>query len=281
MSDPTAQPVESIPKARPWILFSGGVLICVITIISVRHAALSGQQMPSEVPLSLTAWQNFLMVMIGMLILFLIIRLIHFSGFIAALFGAALFLGTWVYCWSLFPWDIALLIASGLTIVQARIRRVFVHDLFVLVGAAGIAINFAFMFTDKSIAMIFACFLIYDMVAGRPNGPVAQMASALVHRGIVPGLIVPARVKTLFASISSTIHQSDSVFLGAGDLILPVTLVARAAAFGWWQPLVVMLGALIGFSILGWRRSSKPFPALIPLGVGVCIPYFMIVLFIH
>lgn len=277
----TSPLLESIPKERPWILFGGGVLISVITIISVRHAALSGQQMPSEVPLSLTAWQNFLMFMIGVLIVFLIIRLIHFSGFIAAVFSAALFLGAWVYCWSLFPWDIALLIASGLTIVQARVRRVFVHDVFVLIGAAGIAINFAFMFTDKSIAMIFACFIIYDMVAGRPNGPVAQMASALVHRGIVPGLIVPASVKTLFAPISSTIHQADSVFLGAGDLILPITLVARASAFGWWQPFVVMLGALIGFAVLGWRKSLKPFPALIPLGFGVCIPYFIIVLFIH
>lgn len=273
------QPVESIPRERPWILIGSGLLLAILITISVRHAAMSGQMMPSQAPAELTVWQSFFFLMSALLVVFLIFRFIKVSGFISALFGVALFLGAWVYCWSILPWDIALLVASGLTIIQARIRRVVVHDLFVLIGAGGIAIHFAFMFTDQSIAMIFACFIIYDMVAGRPNGPVAQLASSLVHRGIIPGLIVPDRVRSLFSPISKIIQEPGSVFLGAGDLILPMTLVARSAVFGWWQAEVVATGALIGYAILGFRKSLKPFPALVPIGLGACIPYFILLFF--
>ncbi len=251
-------------------------LLSILIAISVRHAATSGQQMPSQIPMSLSIWQSYFLFVSAILVVFLVTRFIHVSGFVAALFGAALFLGSWVYCWSIFPWDIALLIASGLTIIQARIRRVGVHDLFVLVGAAGIAVPFAFLFSGRSIAMIFAGFFIYDMVAGRPNGPIAHMASVLVHRGVIPGLIIPSHIRGLFDSIGSVIRQPNAIFLGAGDLILPMTLVARAAVFGWWQAELVATGALIGCAILGYRKSLKPFPALIPLGFGAGIPYLII-----
>lgn len=274
--EPVSQSIESIPRQRPWILIGSIFLLAVFIAISVRHAATSGQQVPSQIPMALSVWQTFFLFISAVLVVFLVTRFIHVSGFVAALFGAALFLGAWVYCWSIFPWDIALLIASGLTIIQARIRRVFVHDLFVLVGAAGIAIHFAFLFTDKSLAMIFASFLIYDMVAGRPNGPITHMASVLVHRGVIPGLIIPGKIRALFASVANTIRQPDAIFLGAGDLILPMTLVARAAVFGWWQAELVATGVLIGCVVLGFRKSLKPFPALIPLGIGAGIPYLII-----
>lgn len=269
---------EPIPGQRPWILIGCGAVLSALIVVAVRHAALSNQQLPSQVPMSITAWQGFLFFVTALLVFFLMIRFIRTSGFVAALFGAALFLGAWVYCWSIFPWEISLLAASTLTIAQARIRRVVMHDTFVLVGAAGIAIHFAFLFTDKTLALIFAFFLFYDMVAGRPNGPVAQMASALVHRGVIPGLVIPGKFRTLFSSISSAIRMPDAVFLGAGDLILPMVLVARAAVFGWWQAALVGSGALIGYALLGFRRSLKPFPALIPIGIAAGIPYLILVL---
>jgi presenilin-like A22 family membrane protease len=279
MSDEGIQPEASVPPARPWLLLGAIGLLFVFVILSVRHAAISGRQMPSDVPLSLSVWQGFFIVVTLFLLTAIVIRVIRLPAFIAALFGAALFLGVWVYCWSLFPWEIALLIASGMTIIQARVRRVAIHDLFVLLGSAGVAIHFAFIFTDRSLIMIFAAFFIYDMVAGRPNGPVVKMASALVHRGVIPGLILPSGLKRLMTPVATAIREPDSVFLGAGDLILPTTLVARAAAFGWWQALAVGMGGLIGFSFVAWRKSLRPFPAFVPVGLAVCIPYFMIILF--
>jgi hypothetical protein len=277
--DSAVQLEMSTRKDRPWILIGHGLLLSIFIAISIRHAALSELGTPLAVPVTLTIWQNFLMITALILVLFFMTRLLRFSGFLSALFAVALFLGAWVYCWSVLPWEMALLVASAITILQARIRRVFVHNLFVLIGTAGVVIHFSFMFPDRSLLMIFVGLLIYDMVVGRPNGSVAKMASAIVHRGVIPGLIIPDRVKGLMLPIRISIQEAGSIFLGSGDLIIPMVLVARSAMFGWWQVIIVTIGTLIGYSVLGFRKSLKPFPALIPIGLGAGIPYFVIAFF--
>jgi hypothetical protein len=272
------QPVAKAYKQRPWILLGSVFSLSFLVTVSIRHAVIVGRQGALAVPLSLSAWQGFLIAGALVLVLLFITRFIQFSGFLSALFAIALYLGSWVYCWSLFPWDIALLIASILTILQARVRRVFVHNIFLLIGTAGIAIHFAFLFSDRLMLMIFAGLLFYDIVAGRPKGSVIQMASAMVHRGVIPGLIIPDRWKALHHPIRETIQDTHSAFIGSGDLLIPMVLVARSASYGWLQAVCVTLGVLVGFAYVGFRRSLKPFPALLPIGLGSGIAYFITVL---
>ena len=153
-----------------------------------------------------------------------------------------------------------------------------VHDAFLLIGAAGIALNFAFLFSLRAIALILVAFVIYDMFAGRPGGLVVRLAGAFIHRGVIPGFIVPASWDGLTADVKKAIQHPDSVFLGAGDLVLPLTLVARAALFGMWQAVAVALGVVLGAAWLGRRTSLKPFPALIPLTIGGAVPFGIILL---
>lgn len=261
---------------RLWILLGSAFFLAFLVAFSMRHAAMSTLQTPLAVPLTLTIWQDFLMAGSLILLLFLLIRVLRFSSFLSALFAVALFLGAWVYCWSIFPWDVALLVASIGTVAQAQIRRVIVHNIFFLVGTAGVVIHFAFMFSDRSLLMIFAGLIFYDMVVGRQGGSIVKSASEMVHRGIVPGLIIPERGIGLLQSIRYVMAKPGSVFVGSGDVLVPMVLVARSAIFGWWQAVAVTLGLLIGYAIIGFRTSLKPFPALLPIGLGVAIPYFLI-----
>jgi hypothetical protein len=181
--------------------------------------------------------------------------------------------------WFVLPWEVGLLIAAGFTILQARLRKPFVHDAFVLTGAAGIALHLAFIFPMDKIAIILLAFLAYDLLAGRPGGVAARLAKTFIHRGVIPGLIVPASWADASGDIKTVIRSPQVVFLGAGDLILPLIPVVRAAIKGIPQAIVVSIGLLVGAYWLSRRGPSEPFPALVPLLIGAGIPFIILYLF--
>lgn len=247
-----------------------GFVILAIQVASVRSAV------PVAFPGELFVWQIFTLILAGVFFAGLVIRKIMLRAFWELVLTVTLFLGAWVYAWFLFPFEIALLFASILTILQARLRRVAMHDFFMLVGGAGMALNFAYLFQDHILIPFFVALIIYDMFAGRPKGVAAELASSLIHRGVIPGLIVPARAPHIFANIKQAISDPDAVFLGAGDLVLPMILVARATVLNITYGVFVGISILVAAFWLGSRGPTKPYPALIPLGIGAIVPYLVI-----
>ena len=141
-----------------------------------------------------------------------------------------------------------------------------------------VVLNLAFALSDKTIIVILVGLAIYE-IAGRPGGVAAEFAASLVHRGIIPGLIVPDRWRDVVADIHAAIRRADASLLGVGDLILPLAVVARAAAYGSGRALIVAAGILAAAGWLGSRGAGRPFPALIPLAAGSVIPYLFFVIF--
>lgn len=262
------------------VLFLAGtyVLLGFLVAFAVRSAAASDAPPTTALPDGVASWQVFVFVAAILLLAGIVVRILNVRAFYELLLGVTLFLGVWVYAWAVMPWEAALLVAAAFTVIQARVRRVWVHDAFVVVGAAGIALNFAFIFSLKAIAFILVAFVIYDMFAGRPGGVAVKLAGSFIHRGVIPGLIVPASASGLAADVKATIRKVDSVFLGAGDLILPLTLVAYAAILGVWHAVMVTGGIVLGAMWLAQRKSLKPFPALIPLAIGGAVPFGIILL---
>ncbi len=228
---------------------------------------------------TMVTWQLFLGTAGVLALLGLLIRLLNARAFFEIFLGAALFLGTWSLAWFLIPWDVALLVASALTIAQARIRRVIMHDLFVVMGCAGIAIHLAFLFPLKALGGILAAFLIYDLAQGRLAGIAMKVARATIRRGVIPGLIIPANRVEAIGPIRTAVDHPTAVFVGAGDAILPATIVARAAFSGSLQALVVSGGILIAVLLLGSRASLKPAPALAWLLPGAVVPFLILMIF--
>jgi presenilin-like A22 family membrane protease len=247
-------------------------------IFAVRRLISVPSFTPSTIPAGIITWQFFVLVAAFLLLIGFIVRVLNVRVFYELLLGVTLFLGVWVFMWFILPWEIGLLLAAAITILQARIRKVLVHDVFILIGAAGIALHFAFIFSLSKIGIILVAFLMYDMFAGRPGGIATKLAGTFIHRGVIPGLIIPASWKQAIGDIKKAIKSPDSVFLGAGDLVLPLVLVARAAAQGVSHAVSVSAGLLVGSYWLAGRGSSKPFPALIPLLIGAGIPFIILYL---
>lgn len=198
------------------------------------------------------------------------------------LFLTTLFLGVWYAMLLILPVGVALLLAAALTLAQVFVRIVAVHNLFYLVGGAGVAINVAGLFSPEILVASLVAFTIYDTVAGPPGGPIEALAAFLIHKGIIPGLILPSRGRELFASIDEVV-RGRAVLLGAGDLILPLTLVARAGFRDLVPAFVVLAGLLVGAGALAiqGRRSGQsarhlhPRAALPLLATGAAIPFLL------
>lgn len=195
-----------------------------------------------------------------------------------ALLTVAAFLGVWFVMLLLgipLGWSIG--IASLLTLAHLFIRVVILHDVFFLVGCVGVALDFALWLPSEVLLVGLVAFTVYDMVAGPPGGPVAALAARLVRHGIVPGFILPARVRDLAAGVDDAV-RSRAAMLGTGDLILPLMLAARAAVWGVTEAAFVLAGIFLGALVLGHRKDLHPRAALLPLAVGAAVPFFAIYL---
>lgn len=256
--------------------------LCGLIILAVaRASATSGASpVPSE---ALGPWQAVAFLVAAILVGAIIIRRVKARAAWELILGATLFLGVWFYLWVLFSGEVGLVAAAIVTLLQAWVRKVWIHNAFILLGAAGVALNFAFLLPTRTVAILLVVLAVYDTFAVRgknPAGsPMVRFASSLVHRGIVPGLVIPGRFRGILASTSDAVVAPDATFLGAGDLILPVTLVVVAAVVGIVPALMVTLGILLAAAWLGSRGPTKPFPALLPLALGAGVPYLALMLF--
>lgn len=189
--------------------------------------------------------------------------------------NAAIFLGVW-YVFLLFglTLGIAIVLSSGLTLAYLNFKTVWLHDIFYLLGATGVSINFAVWLPAEVLLLGLVAFTIYDMVAGVAGGPIHKLVAKLARHSLVPGLLIPKNIKSFKEKLPQSV-QGEAIFLGAGDLILPLSLAAGAAFRGWLPALLVTLGASLGALSLGFRASLRPQPALLPLAIGVGIPFLL------
>ena len=251
-------------------------VLCSLVILAMRIASkrdASSTPIPAEM---LGPWQGLAFLAAAILLGAIMIRQVKARVAWELILGVTLFLGVWFYAWIVFSAEIGLVVAAIATLLQAWIRKVWVHDAFILMGAAGVALNFAFLLPVKTIFILFFMFAIYDTFLAHSGGPIVRFAASLVHRGVIPGLVVPDRLRTLIAPTLEAVTKPSAVFLGAGDLILPAMLVAVAAISGMIPAACVTLGIFIAATWLGLRGPTKPFPALLPLAIGAGVPFFLL-----
>ncbi len=250
------------------------LLLCIPVLF-----ALGRENAAKEIPGQIVAWQFLIMIFAAILVGAFLLQYIRLRIVWEAMLTGTLFLGVWVYAWFVLPLPFALLCAALFTILQAYVRRVFVHDVFLLIGAAGISLNFALLFHPYTLLIVLVTLVIYDMFAGRPGGFAAELSAAFFHRGLVPGLLIPGQTEDFIQEIPQAMRNAKAVFLGAGDVILPGIFLAQAMIRGWVQALFVLAGIGIGAVFLGRRGATKPYPALLLVGLGAGIPYAIMLIF--
>lgn len=204
-----------------------------------------------------------------------LIRRVQSRLFWETIFTVSIFLGIWYLCLLLMPLGSALLVASAITVACVWTRIVFVHDLFYVLGSIGVAIDFAGWLSPEFLLLGLVLLTLYDMLAGPPGGPIEELAKYLVRHRIVPGMIIVNRWSDLSLTVDQAV-KADASLLGAGDVILPLCLVARASFAGIGSGVIVLAGVLIGAFVLAHRDLQHPRAALPALATGAAIPFIVL-----
>ena len=220
-------------------------------------------------------WQLAFIVVLALALFVTVFKRVHSRLFWEILFTLTVFLGVWFLLLFILPLGWALAAASALTLAEVFFPYVFVHDLFYLVGCVGVAVNFAGWLGPDVLLFGLVLFVVYDTVAGPPGGMVEVLAAKLVKAGVIPGLVIPGKIRGLATTLDEAV-KSDAALLGAGDLILPLALVAKASFRGPLEGGVIVAGMLVGAVILGRISDGHPRAALPILAVGSAVPFVLL-----
>ena len=185
---------------------------------------------------------------------------VFFSG--AIIFGAQGPLGI------IFTKFNAFLIAIVIVAVRFIYPRIWTQNFAIIIGVAGIAVGLG-MSVEPLMALIILILLsIYDIIAVYKTRHMIKLFKGMAKRGAVLALVIP---KSFFQwrykfEIINSKNKNEFIFLGTGDLALPLFFAISALSSGIEFSLFIIFGAVLGFIanhlIFITQKKRKPIPAL-------------------
>lgn len=189
-----------------------------------------------------------------------------------AVLAVASVAGVW-YAAFLLPLSVGvcMLLAAVLTLVVVFVRIVAIHNLFVLVGSAGLAIACAMLFPWEVLVVGLVLFGIHDTVALASRGAAETLLTRMTYLTLVPGAIIPKDGRGRWLSGVDHALSGRATLLGVGDVICINAIVAWLAMGSVTRALLAL-----GFLILGWgialiRRDAPARTPILFMGAGAIV----------
>jgi len=174
-------------------------------------------------------------------------------------------------------------LAIGLVIILFLILHfrpnILVQNLAVSLMCIGAAAFLGLGFEPKQLIIILIILAVYDIVAVFVSGHMIKMFKEMVGHKLVLALTIPTTLKGWLTNISQVKVGQDFMFLGTGDLVLPLALAISSLRHGLISSVFVILGSGIGMAILVWyflsQKEKRALPALPPIIVGSILGYLI------
>lgn len=197
--------------------------------------------------------------------------------FILTLFlGANLFLSLFINSSAAFYFSVALII------VRFVFPSIFLHNLLFLLSIVAFSSALSLELSPTVIVVLLALFAVYDIVSVYWTKHMVKMAKAMIERHLIFGFIIPERIKYNFWNVKEA-HPGKGagvIFLGGGDIGLPLFLVANVSynsiAHGIIVAIFAILGMVLSYYLFVSQKLRKPMPALPPISMMTIIGYFLV-----
>jgi presenilin-like A22 family membrane protease len=189
------------------------------------------------------------------------------------------------------PTFIAILIMGILIMLWLEFPTVWVHDVLMVLGLAGVASFFGLGFTPPIVVALLLIFSVYDFIAVYKTKHMVLMAKEMIEKKVILGFIIPKDLKFFkdklkeirvgpVARASREAGAPDLrnfMILGGGDVVFPNLLAAAVIPSGILKALIIVLFSLIGsfFSYYIFMREKEPIPALPPVALFAIIGYLI------
>jgi presenilin-like A22 family membrane protease len=185
---------------------------------------------------------------------------VFFSG--AVIFGAQGPLGI------IFVKFTAFLAAITIVILRFIHPRIWTQNLAIIIGIAGIAASLGMSVKPLMVLMILILLPVYDIIAVYKTRHMIKLFKGMAKRGAVLALVIPKSFSLWFNKfeIIKPENKNEFIFLGTGDLALPIFFAISAFSLGIKFSLFIIFGAVIGFVVNHLifinQKERRPIPAL-------------------
>lgn len=181
---------------------------------------------------------------------------------------------------STFLSDIFSLAAAVLLVfLIAKIRRVWIQNLGVILGIAGIGAAVGLSLTPLTAVFVLVILSFYDIIAVYFTGHMIKMAEGMIKARAIFGLIIPGRASGFKEKIGNVEPGEKFMILGSGDIALPLVLAVSLVRISILQASIVAIFAAIGLFITHKlfvsQKERKPMAALPPIAAMSIIGYLL------
>ena len=244
-----------------------------ITIIKVA------EPIPSAIKQEV--WQFLVAILVMAVVIIIFLKLFKKSVFLFKLF---FYLAIFVGCQSFFSivfdmGELSYFLAFIIILTRIFIARVWLHNLMIILGMAGISVVVGLSIPWQAIILILLFMSIYDVIAVYGTKHMVWMFKELVERGVYFAFVFPQKVSDLKLSLKQvelpplpkkgepTPVKRRFMFLGTGDIALPSIFAVSVLPMGMKFSILVALGSLVGlfYIYLSLLRKPTPKPALPPI----------------
>lgn len=222
-----------------------------------------------EVKVAASLWEFVVSFAIATVLIIISLRLIKGGTFFRGIFALIIFLGSQTIFSIILPAWLSVVLAAALVILYFAMPRVWLHDLAVVVGVAGIGAGFGLTLPVAAVLAVLFLISIYDYVAVYKTSQMVAMFKGLVERGVIMALIFPDKWSKYFVDLKKVKSGEEFVFLGTGDLIMPMILSVSAVSYGLESAIFTVGGSLVGLVVVHTlfmtQPKKAPMPAMPPL----------------
>lgn len=265
-------------------LFAAAQFLGVFVVQKIKQIFLE-----LEAPIGEISIIDFLVYfLIGTAIVFIfshrskISNFVMFAFFVFTLFlGMNFFLSLFINQVSAFYFAVAVIIARFI------FPSIFLHNVIFLFSIVAFSSALSLQFSPMTIVVILALLAVYDIISVYMTKHMVKMAKAMIEKHLIFGFIIPEKIKYNFWGVEKAKpglpagrHGTGVVFLGGGDVGLPLFLVANVAASNVIQGLIMaafaVLGMILSYYLFISQKLRKPMPALPPISMMCILGYFLV-----
>jgi presenilin-like A22 family membrane protease len=266
--------------AKRSILFHGLLSFAVTSALALGAVAtMTVRGLASYEPSPAISAPYFLVLFfMATLALLFALRITKSGAIFAILFTVAMVSGAWFLADIFLPGSLALIVGSAVILARFRWKKVLILNATMAIGIAGISASVATDLSLNAVLVILTVLAFYDIVAVYATKHMVTMFRELAARGSVFAFVLtPLEPKALLGPVPEAGERA--LFLGTGDVALPVMLAVTAAGGGLARGIGVAFGAMAGFCLMFYlfhrQGRRRPMPALPPIALGSVLGYLL------
>lgn len=175
----------------------------------------------------------------------------------------------------------AFLISIAVVILRFVYPRIWTQNMAIILGIAGISASLGMSVKPLMALLIIVLLSVYDIIAVYKTRHMIKLFKGMAKRGVALALIIPKNFSKWLGrfEIIKAKNENEFIFLGTGDLALPLFFAVSAFSLGIQFSLAIIFGAVLGFIadhlIFVTQKEKKPIPALPAIAFFSIMGYFI------